>query len=280
MSSVRSHASRSRPVPRVAFRGQALTEFLVAAVALVPLFLLIPLVAKYQDISHAVQMASRYVAFDAFVRNDSVGTWKPPSQLADEVRRRLFGTSTAPIKTNDVAGNFLADHNLFWRGPDRATLIRDFGGDVSVSFGPSQRATQAEGFTPSADGLPFAVVAPQLQLQARGIYTANVSVKLANLPSGLTFYKPFDAIDLSISRSTSVVFDPWPARSPEEIERKLLAAPGVFPAGALAKVSPAIESAVGVIEWPARLTGPKLGRLDFWRDVVPDDRLSARQEQP
>ena len=31
---------------------------------------------------------------------------------------------------------------------------------------------------------------------------------------------------------------------------------------------------------PARMTGPKLGRLDFWRDVVPDDRLSARQEQP
>lgn len=43
-------------------RGQALTEFLVISVAMVPLFLLMPVIAKYQDVSHSTQMASRYSA--------------------------------------------------------------------------------------------------------------------------------------------------------------------------------------------------------------------------
>jgi len=67
--------------------GQALTEFIVVALALIPLFLLLPVIGKYQDIAHSVQLASRYAAFDAMIRNDVSGTWKPESQLAEEVRR-------------------------------------------------------------------------------------------------------------------------------------------------------------------------------------------------
>jgi hypothetical protein len=93
--------------------GQALTEFLVVALAVIPLFLLIPVIAKYQDINNATQMASRYVAFDAMTRNDTVSSgWKPVDQLAAEVRRRFFSNPDAPIKTDDVAGNFKANQNL------------------------------------------------------------------------------------------------------------------------------------------------------------------------
>jgi hypothetical protein len=58
-------------------RGQALTEFLLVSLALIPLFLLLPMIGKYQDINHATQMASRYAAFDAILRNDSQNSWKP-----------------------------------------------------------------------------------------------------------------------------------------------------------------------------------------------------------
>ena len=261
-------------------RGQALTEFLVAAVALVPLFLLIPLIAKYQDISHSTQMASRYVAFDAFTRNDSVSTWKSETQLAAEVRRRFFSNPDAPIKTDDVAGNFLANHNLFWRDPNGDVLIKDFGTDVRVSFGEKQAATHNEGFREGSDGSTFTLREP-LQLRARGVYTANVSVALANMPAGLKFYEPFDAINLSVSRGTSVVVDPWAARSPSDIEAKIAASPEVFPAGALQRVSPIVNAPVLTIDAlrlprDPEFSAPKLGKLDFWRDVVPDDRLKAK----
>ncbi|QJD92845.1 hypothetical protein HH213_23815 [Duganella dendranthematis] len=128
--------------------GQALAEFLVLAAALVPLYLLLPVIAKYQDVASQVAMASRYVTFEAMTRNDVQSSWKTPAELAGEVRRRFFGNADAPIKTGDVAGNFLAHQNLFWRGPDGAALIADFNSDVAVSFGPDQKATHDDGFTP------------------------------------------------------------------------------------------------------------------------------------
>ena len=270
-----SRTTHSRP--RASQHGQALTEFLVTAVALVPLFLLMPLIAKYQDIAHSTQMASRYVAFDAFARNDSVSTWKSESQLADEVRRRFFSNADAPVKTDDVAGDFLANHNLFWRDPNGDVLIQDFGRDVTVSYGAvgTTGTTHAAGFIAASDGTPF-VLRDALGLVPRGIYTANVSVKLANMPSGLKFFEPFDTIDLSITRGTSVAIDPWTARSPEQIETKIAADPTIFPVGSLAEISPIVNAGVALVDLPGGLSGPKLGQLEFWRDVVPEDRLKAR----
>ena len=87
--------------------GQALVEFLAMAAPLLGLFLLMPMIGKYQDIAHATQMASRYAAFDATVHNEAAGSYKPPTQLAAEVRRRYFSRPDAPIKTDDAAGDFV-----------------------------------------------------------------------------------------------------------------------------------------------------------------------------
>jgi hypothetical protein len=255
-------------------RGQALTEFLVVAFALVPLFLLIPVIAKYQDISHATQMASRYVAFDATTRNDSQSTWKPVSQVADEVRRRFYGTSNAPIKTNDVAGDFKAHQNLFWRDPQGNPLVENFS-DVSVTFGGGNGGNHGDAFSGASDGEPYNYVpvanADSMGLRARGIYTANVSVALANLPEGIKSLEPFNKIDLSIRRHSSVVIDPWAARSPEQTEARF---GQMVPLNQL--LSSGIETMVGaairVFELN-QVTPPKFGRLEQWRDVVPQDRL-------
>lgn len=254
--------------------GQALTEFLAISVAMVPLFLLIPVIAKYQDISNSTQMASRYVAFDAMYRNDSMGTWKPETQLADEVRRRFFSNSDAPIKTNDVAGNFPANRNLLWSDPNGAPLIASFNNDVQVSFGFGNSPNHSGAFSKTSDVVPF-VLNTQLGLQARGIYTANVSVTLANLPAGLKFYEPFDQINLSMTRSTSLIFDPWTARDPQQVESRVGGNPAIFPAAKLQAVSPIVDAAITLIDAPGGISGPKLGKLDFWRDVVPEDRLKS-----
>jgi hypothetical protein len=260
--------------------GQALTEFLVVALALVPLFLLMPLIAKYQDIVYQTQMASRYIAFDAVARNEWQNSWKDPAQLAGEVRRRFFSNPDAPIKTNDTAGNFDAHRNLFWRGPTNEPLIADFDTDVTIGFGENWGASQAAGFKASKDGDPFnkiggtdiaTNITDQLSLKAAGIFTGNVSVRLANVPSILKSYQPFDKIDLSISRHTSLVINGWDADSPQKvvdrIDSKLLV-PGTLlrPIGSVAGV---FVTTFEVGQVPT----PQLGQLDFWQDVVPSDRL-------
>lgn len=257
-------------------RGQALTEFLAVALALVPLFLLIPVIAKYQDISHATQAASRYAAFEAMASNDSTTGWKAPDQLAGEVRRRFFSNLDAPIKTNDVAGNFKAHQNLFWRRPDDRTLIEDMERDVQLRFGPSGATHQQGGFTSARDGALFTPVAPMLGLHASGIHTAHVSVTLATMPAGLKFYQPLDTLQLSMTRGTGVLLNPWTANAPADVESRIASSSAVFPAPLLRPVGAVVDPFVRVIDLPGGERGPMLGRLEFWRDVVPEDRLKGR----
>ena len=76
--------------------------------------------------------------------------------------------------------------------------------------------------------------------------------------------------------STSVAFDAWTARNPAQIESRIAADPAIFPAGKLAAISPMVDAAVSSIDAPGGMVGPKLGQLEFWRDVVPEDRLRSR----
>jgi len=243
--------------------GQALIEFLVVALALLPLFLLIPVIAKYQSIAHATQLASRYAAFDGLVRNEAQNSSKPIGQLQDEVRRRIFSNSDAPIKTLDVAGDFSAHQNLFWRTPDDKALIAQFS-DVTVS---QTQQDAHDGKTLSGKPGPFL-----LGFGGTGVGGAQVSVRLARLPKGLQFYEPLDQINLVMNRSTSVLVDGWAGKDPAEVEQKFAPyAPGL---AALRPLSLIVDPVMGFSE--PGVTPPKLGQLEFWRDVVPADRLRSK----
>jgi len=276
-----SFGARSLRVCSKSQQGQALTEFIVIALVLIPLFLLMPMIAKYQDIAHMTQMASRYVAFEAMTHNDGMSAWEPVGQLANDVRRRFFSNSDAPIKTNDAAGNFKANQNMFWRNPKGDALIKDFDSDVKISFGPAGSADHNAAFSGASDGKPF-IESNALGLQARGIYTANITVAVADLPSVpgsyAKSYDEFKNIGLSMTRHTSLLIDSWAANGPAKVEARI-DAPLLFPGKLLEPVKPLVDVAVAVMEspkyWPSICTscGPKLGQLDFWRDVVPADRL-------
>lgn len=267
----RAAPSRARLYRLYRMRGQALSEFLALAAVLVPLFVLVPMIAKYQDVAAQVEVASRYVAFDAMTNNDTQSTWKTPAQLAGEVSRRFFSNADAPIKTNDVAGNFLANENLFWREPDGTPLLANFDTDVSISFGPDKHPTQSDGFTPAADGTPFIGTAGPLGVKAQGVYTGNVTVKLANLPAALTALKPFDSLNLAVTRHTSVAIDGWQAKDPPQVESRINS-PVLIPGTTLSLIAPVVNLSVTAVE-VGQIPAPQLGQLAFWRDVVPSDRL-------
>jgi hypothetical protein len=252
----------------------------VVALALVPLFLLLPVIAKYQDLVYQTQLASRYVAFDAGARNEWQNSWKDPAQLAGEVRRRFYSSPDAPIKTNDTVGNFDAHRNLFWRGPGNEPLITDFDTDVSVSFGETNSANQAAGFKSARDGDPFNKVggtevetniASQLDLKAAGVFTGNVSVKLANPPTFLRSYRTFDKINLSITRRTSLVINGWDADSPQKVAERIDSR--LLIPGSLLRPIASVAGAFVVPFEAGQVQSPRLGQLDFWQDVVPSDRL-------
>ncbi len=252
--------------------GQAITELLVILLALLPLFLIIPMIAKYQDISHTTQIASRYAAFAGAIKGRTLNTTARRQYLSDNIRRRIYSNPDAPVKTNDVASDFKAHQNLFWRTPADTALIKSFSNDIQISFGTDSKKNRS--FSPASDGTPF-LLKDSLALPAQGIYTVNVSVKLANVPQGLRFYEPFDKLDLVMSRSTSLLIQPWTAWSPSNLETHFENA-SVFPAQKLESIHPIIDAVVKTIDLPGNISAPKLGKLDFWRDVVPDDRLRSQ----
>lgn len=259
--------------------GQALTEFIVMGLVLLPLFLLMPMIAKYQSITHATEMASRYVAFEAIASNDGMSSYKPPAQLAQEVRRRFFSNTDAPIKTGDEAGDFKANQNMFWVDAQGDALIKKFN-DVTVSFGSAHGANHADGKSAADDGQPFNMpvpigVADQLKL-GTGLYRANVSVVIANLkdigPSFASTYDEFKNLNLTVSRHTSVLTDTWTASGPGQVESRINT-DLLFPGNRLSAAKPLVQAAVTVIESPGSIKTPKLGELSFWNDEVPPDRL-------
>lgn len=246
-------------------RGQALTEFLVVSLVLIPLFLLLPVIGKYQDISHATQMASRYAAFDAVLRNDASNSHKPPAQLAEELRQRYFGVASAGIKTGAENGVALRD---YWNDPFGNALIKT-SSDIQMSFGVSHGAGHADAYADASDTVLFPL-AKLASLSTNGIYRANVAVSLANLPAGLRSVEPFDTLDLVIERHASVLPDAWTARSPAQAEQRF---------GGLAPINEAmpeelVATAVKVIEL-GKVQPPNFGKLASWRDVVPQDRVGA-----
>lgn len=272
-----------RPAFTAAVRGQALVEFLGLALILVPFLLLLPMIAKYQDIAHATDMAARYVAFDATVRNDAAGSWKPNGELAGEVRRRFYSNASAPIKTGDTPGDFKAHQNLFWRDPLGNALIRNFNNDVRISFGEGASQDPGAGFRGVGEGTPF-LRHDTMDLEARGVFRGNVSVSVANLPDSLTgptrSYEGLKSLNLVIRRHVDLVPDGWTAKDADHtasrIDHAEINAGSTFNLPLFREVPNAVEAAVVLMEIPSGCLshcGPRLGELEYWKDVVPADRI-------
>ena len=126
-------ANRHRVGPGHGQLGQAMTEFQIcAAYVLVPLFLIVPLVAKYIDIKHATINSARYQAweytawYNSVDDHDIVGNftaakipYKSPDDTAKESERRLFsyireGDDALQLSTADTSGWKSADMNPLW----------------------------------------------------------------------------------------------------------------------------------------------------------------------
>jgi hypothetical protein len=257
-------------MPPAAAHGQALAEFLALSLVLLPLFLLLPVIGKIQDVAHQAQLASRYAAFDALLRNDNHNRFKPPEQIESELRQRFFSDGGA-IVTEEATPAFVPRPQ--WSDPYAHPLV-DHAEAVTLSFGPAHGKRHEDAYTAASDTDLF-ILANRAGLHSEGIYNVNVSVDLANLPAGLQLIEPFDRLNLRIVRHASVLPDPWTANGPPQAEERFgRLAPLNAPLEALA---PLVDIVIELVENNG-VSPPSFGALDRWRDVVPGDRLMAREE--
>ena len=262
-----SHARRYSRRSRRA--GQALTEFMIISLVLIPLFLLIPMIGKYQDIGHATQLASRYAAFDAVLRNDSINSWKLPASLEAEVRQRFFGSPGTAIVTGEQQETAFREG---WTDTHAHPLIAT-PASIALSFGSHGGKIHADAYdTAGSDDMALFLLAPIIGLESRGLYRANVGVSLARLPAGLRSIEPFDQLDLHIERHATVLPVPWTANAPAQTEAR---AGRLAPVGA-SMPEPLIAATIGVVDM-ASVKPPAFNKLDQWRDVVPADRLRGEE---
>ncbi|MDO4904526.1 MAG: hypothetical protein Q4A16_03085 [Lautropia sp.] len=114
--------------------GQAMTETLVIAAAVLPFLLAVPLLAKYQDIRHASVAASRTVAFECATRPQYCADGQVAHEMVDRIRRRHFGRQDIDLHSHDTVVNQDVDQesHRFWRNPDGRPMIARFE-DVSVN---------------------------------------------------------------------------------------------------------------------------------------------------
>lgn len=261
---------RAHPGAAHAMRGQALTELAIAAAFLVPLFLLIPILAKYGHARQMAQQAARNVAWEATVN--------PQHELAAraDVQARVidrnFAAADATIRSTPTGGasgafgdqmlNTFSGRKLLEKSDVRVTKWNEARAPGFVSGLLAEFPEFLPGGFPPND---------------KGYVTAEVEFRLRNLTTRTgeraRYLDPFDSLDIVMSESQTLLADGWNASGPVSGRRSVTSQVKTFvPTSNLA----ALEDVFDVI---GALPIPMLGKLDdldpgvIEPDIVPKDRL-------
>lgn len=204
--------SPQRITMRMRMRGQSTTEFVVLALVLTPLLLAVPLLGKYLDLTQHASQASRYAAFEISVRGPA--TVKDEATVAAEARRRLFSTSDAPVKTNDVAGDFAGMRNPLWT---------DFRGDHFLPRFADGITHEAARETRAAPSRTLALFAGDngFKLAQDNLFTARINV-LPETPRDFKFWSDSNpGVNLRMNRQTGILINAWNAASADEVRNRI-----------------------------------------------------------
>lgn len=198
----------ARPVHQ---RGQALAEVAILAAILVPLFLLMPILAKYMHLRQASEQAARAAAWDATVAPD----YHLPSRASAQrnLLDRHFAQATAPILSNPRSQPSSARlGNVFFNTFSNQPLATV--GDIRLrSY--SERA--APGVLSRVSGL-LGALPGDFPPNKKGLVTATVTVNPQNLRTSngapAHYLAPFDAINLQMTANHTLLADAWNAKGP------------------------------------------------------------------
>lgn len=209
--------------------GQALVEALIAALALVPLVLLIVWLGKVQSLQQAGIAASRSLAFECTVRPEDCADSAAHPELADEVRRRVFSRIDAPVLTQDRVGEMSSadERNPLWVDRANRPLIERFA-DIGVrvdletfNAGRALATSRAGSLAEDPLALLSDLAGPGRFGLAidRGIVNARVQVGVSSGATDDRFRSQLDSIPLRMRAHTAVLADAWNASGPYGADR-------------------------------------------------------------
>lgn len=199
--------------------GQALTELAVMAALLVPLFLLIPVVAKYGHIQQMAQQAARNAAWEASVAKDYALPTR--DQAERKALDRNFAVADAKIRSN-VSGN--------GRGEFGDTMLGTFSGRKLLERDNLhvRSMTQVESPGRMDDALTLLPRVGAFPPNRRGYVTAEVRLNIRDLKlsdgSPARYLQPFDNLNLVLDRKQTLLVDAWNASGPRSGGRSVVSA--------------------------------------------------------
>ena len=191
-------------------RGQSLTEVAVMAAVLVPLFLLVPVLAKYVHLQHKGEQMARSAAWEATVTKDYQGT-PNRAQMERVLLARHFAPADAPITTRIPAPPAPSTpvQDVFLNTFSNQPLLRR----ADVELGAYQN-TGAPGL--SDDVLELLEATPgEFPPNNKGFIRTDVQLNPQNLRMAdgrpAAYLAPFDTINLRMRSHQVLLTDAWNA---------------------------------------------------------------------
>lgn len=264
-------------------RGQALTEFIVvAALFLVPMYFLIPMVGKYVDMKGAAVQGARYAAWERtvyFGGSTASDGWpgidKSDAAIRNEVRQRVFGESTKIATADRNAGAWSSNgYKTGWRNRDGTGMLPSYNAvtqSMSQSDSPGYANMALKVVVTVADALgPF-------QLEMEGLHAADVSVSAYTKPINFSWdgdpAKAFNPGTLAFSDRNVVLVNTWSANGRDHVKKQTqgLTPTGIFQTTAGEIILTLVKAVVGVAM--PEIWFLELGKIE--PDIVPEDRLTG-----
>lgn len=265
--------------------GQALVETITISLALLPMFIAIPLLAKYADIRRAAIDASRAVAFDCTVRFDDCDAQAQHLASLAEIRRSHFGDPAYASTSLDAVAATALQPNRFWVDRQHAALL-DPSADLQIGVSRERSDAIAGAFGNGAGksgiGAASKLAGPDsfgLPLDG-GLIRAEVAARVSIGKTFAQWMQRPEGLELRLAGSTAILTDAWNASEGD----------GSDPRSVRSRVDEGwawsgIDAVVDLAYTPIRelITGPLLapfeprGKLFRYHEVdvelVPPDRL-------
>jgi hypothetical protein len=192
--------------------GQAIIEFLVAGLVLIPLFVLMPLIGKYLDIKETTIAASRKLAFECTVRYADCSNLAGNPSFADEIRMRFFSGDPSPVLTNDYPAQDAIEAgqgNPLWVDDKGAPLLEKYS-DVGIE---ADAGTVDPGGAVVNQLLRAGPATFGLDLTA-GLFNARVQTDLSPTTGGADFLTQLNSLVLKMQFHTAILTNAWTANGP------------------------------------------------------------------
>ena len=216
-------------------RGSAMTEFAVLAVVMVPMFSLVPLLAKVSDVNQSTIQASRYAAWERTLHDTSA---KDDLRLAVEVNNLFFSKSDELIRSDEGMLTGEEHQNNFWSGygvvdGKQSRLVNSGSSDSEIYVAttneslPTVTGVLTKGVNSVISKMSEFTPGANWDLEENGLYVAKIGTNIKSngyLPGAENCEgSESDEIFTCIRRHNAILVDAWESSGSAQVKERVKA---------------------------------------------------------